>query len=356
MTSRGFARFETAIGRCGVAWGERGIEGIWLPGPARRAPAGTPPPAVRDAIAAMTALLAGEPRDLGDVAIDLSAVPPFHRRVYELARTVPPGATVSYGWIAERLGARGAARAVGQALGKNPFPIVVPCHRVVAAGGKLGGFSAAGGVATKRRMLAIERGDADADPAIAQLRRDPALARVIDAVGPCRLEVSPAPSLYAALARAIIHQQLSTKAAATIAARVEAIAPTAAALLAADDDALRGAGLSRGKLLALRDLASRAATGALPTLDELAAMSDGAIVDRLTEVRGIGRWTVEMLLIFRLGRPDVLPVDDYGLRRGLARALGRREPPSPEEVARRGARWAPYRSIASWYLWRALER
>src|SRR5262249_6386062 len=140
----------------------------------------TPPPEVHRAIDCIAALLRGEVSDLSTIALDMEQVPSFHRRVYEAARTIPPGMTLSYGDIAARVGAPGAARAVGQALGRNPFPIVVPCHRVLAAGGKIGGFSAQGGVTTKRRMLAIEGAQLngtipllDADNA---LGFDPALA------------------------------------------------------------------------------------------------------------------------------------------------------------------------------------
>ena len=177
MTVSGFALFDTAIGRCGIAWGERGVAGTQLPEAGEeetrvrmlhRFPAAgeaTPPPEVQDAIEDIVALLRGEASDLSTVALDMDGVPEFHRRVYDAARTIPPGGTLSYGDIARRVGAPGAARAVGQALGRNPFPIVVPCHRVLAAGGKIGGFSAQGGVATKRRMLAIESAWIDGAPA-----------------------------------------------------------------------------------------------------------------------------------------------------------------------------------------------
>jgi methylated-DNA-[protein]-cysteine S-methyltransferase len=170
MTAYGFTLFDTAIGRCGVAWSDRGLVGVQLPEEAdtatrermlQRFPAAAerpPPPQVRLAIDSIVALLQGEPSDLSAIALDMEDVAPFHRRVYEVARTIAPGKTLAYGEVAARLGAARAARAVGQALGHNPFPIVVPCHRVVAAGGKIGGFSAHGGTATKRRMLAIEGG------------------------------------------------------------------------------------------------------------------------------------------------------------------------------------------------------
>jgi methylated-DNA-[protein]-cysteine S-methyltransferase len=168
--SSGYALFETGIGTCGVAWGVNGVVGLVLPESSRPVAAdrlarmgpdlveAAPPfPAAIDRlIRDVRRLLDGARIDLGTVTIDLSRVPEFDRRVYEVARGIPPGQTLTYGDVATRLGDAGLARAVGQALGRNPFPIVVPCHRVVAAGGEIGGFSAAGGAATKRRMLAIE--------------------------------------------------------------------------------------------------------------------------------------------------------------------------------------------------------
>ncbi|MDJ1159550.1 methylated-DNA--[protein]-cysteine S-methyltransferase [Chelatococcus sp. SYSU_G07232] len=168
MTAYGFALFDTAVGRCGIAWGERGIVGLQLPEASeretrtrlvRRCPGAqetAPPPDVQRTIDSIVALLTGAPCDLSAVALDMETVPPFDRRVYEIARGIAPGETLTYGAIAARLGDPGLARAVGQALGRNPFPIIVPCHRVLASGGKAGGFSANGCVATKRRLLAIE--------------------------------------------------------------------------------------------------------------------------------------------------------------------------------------------------------
>ena len=170
MTDRsGIALFQTALGRCGIAWSDRGIVSVQLPEASddatrvrllRRSPQAdesTPPADVRRAIDGVTALMRGEPVDLSSIALDMEGVPPFHRRVFEIARTIPVGRTRSYGEIAALLGDPGSARAVGEALGRNPFPIIVPCHRVLTASGKLGGFSAHGGAATKRRLLIIER-------------------------------------------------------------------------------------------------------------------------------------------------------------------------------------------------------
>jgi methylated-DNA-[protein]-cysteine S-methyltransferase len=164
----GYALFDTGIGRCAVGWTADGVAYVGLPEAtaartaarvARRLPGATEsaaPTAVAAAIAGMTALLRGERVDLSDVPLDLSAVPDFDRRVYEATRTIPAGSTLTYGQVSELIGAPGAAQAVGQALGANPVPIVVPCHRVLAADGGLGGFSAEGGVETKRRILLIE--------------------------------------------------------------------------------------------------------------------------------------------------------------------------------------------------------
>ncbi len=189
---------------------------------------------------------------------------------------------------------------------------------------------------------------------------DASLARVIDAVGPFRLQLIEASSIFAALAQAIVYQQLTGKAAATIFARFCALFPsadpTAEQVLAASEEELRGAGLSRSKLLSLRDLAGRTVSGEIPTLAEIRRMEDEAIIERLTQVRGIGRWTAEMLLIFRLGRPDVLPADDYGIRKGFALAFGQAELPARKEVETYGVRWKPYRTVASWYLWRLVEQ
>jgi O-6-methylguanine DNA methyltransferase len=163
-----FTLFDTAIGRCAIAWGARGIACVQLPEAneqttrARvlqrffRAHEGAPPPEAERARKGIVALLRGEPGDLSSVRLDMGLVPPFHRRVYEAARSIPPGTTMTYGDLAKRAGVAGSARAVGQALARNPFAIVVPCHRVVAAGGGIGGFSANGGVLTKSRLLAIE--------------------------------------------------------------------------------------------------------------------------------------------------------------------------------------------------------
>jgi methylated-DNA-[protein]-cysteine S-methyltransferase len=168
MSAQGFALFDTAVGRCGIAWNARGVVGVQLPERndgatrarlLRRCPGageGSPPDDVRQVIDDIVALLRGEKRDLSGVALDLEGVTAFQQQVYAVARGIPAGATLTYGEIAKRIGDRGVARDVGEAMGRNPVPIIVPCHRVLAAGGKVGGFSAAGGVMTKLRLLEIE--------------------------------------------------------------------------------------------------------------------------------------------------------------------------------------------------------
>ena len=202
----------------------------------------------------------------------------------------------------------------------------------------------------------------DLDDAIAHLRRrDRKLGRWMERIGPLdvasrwRKPFDPTD----ALARAILYQQLSGKAAATIVGRVEAA--IGAAVLHADtlsriDDAgLRACGVSGNKTLALRDLAARDARGEIPTLREMSSLDDAAIIERLTAIRGIGRWTVEMMLMFQLGRPDVLPVDDLGVRKG-AQLLDKLEDlPRPKVLAERGEAWGPYRTLAALYLWRIVD-
>jgi methylated-DNA-[protein]-cysteine S-methyltransferase len=178
MTGESFTLFDTAIGRCAVAWTAAGVTAVVLPecsdaatgARLRRlrpgARAASPSAEAARAIAAIVALLRGEPSDSADVPLDTTGIPAFHRRVYEAVRAVAPGATSTYGAIARALGEPGAARAVGQALGRNPFVLLVPCHRVVAAGGRPGGFSAPGGLATKRRLLAIEGSPALGGPTL----------------------------------------------------------------------------------------------------------------------------------------------------------------------------------------------
>ncbi len=208
----------------------------------------------------------------------------------------------------------------------------------------------------------------DTDEALAHLRsRDAKLGALIDRVGSFNLRLDSSPEPFESLLESILYQQLNGKAAATIHARVCQLFGgicTPQSMVDIPEERLRGAGVSGNKIKALKDLAAKTLDGTVPSHAAIKKMSDADIVERLTEVRGIGSWTVEMLLIFRMGRPDVLPVTDYGVRKGFAltfqrlpksRPIEAADLPKPDVVFRRGERWRPFRSVASWYLWRACD-
>ena len=195
--------------------------------------------------------------------------------------------------------------------------------------------------------------------AIAHLRKvDPVMAGVIDAVGPCRLTPRTEWTHFDALVRSIVFQQLSGQAAATIHGRVLALigdgSETPAKISATSHEAFRAAGLSNAKARYVRNLAEHVLDGSLP-VETLHELSDEEIIAALTQVKGIGKWSAQMFLMFRLGRPDVLPELDLGVQKGIQKAYRLRKLPTPAQVLRRGARWAPYRTVASWYMWRVLE-
>ena len=189
---------------------------------------------------------------------------------------------------------------------------------------------------------------------------DLVMGGIIQAVGRYTLKANLEDTPFVALAQAIAHQQLHATAATTILKRfIENVGggtfPTPQQVLDAPDAVLRAVGFSTAKSAALKDLAAKTIAGIVPNREELLALEDLAIIERLTQVRGIGRWTVEMMLMFQLGRHDVLPVDDFGVRNGFRLAYGLRKMPSPKVLAMFGERWAPHRSAAAWYLWRAVE-
>jgi DNA-3-methyladenine glycosylase II len=189
-------------------------------------------------------------------------------------------------------------------------------------------------------------------------RIDPTLSRVIEAVGPCRLQLRTDGTHFQALTRSIVYQQLSGKAAGTILGRFNALypesSPTPEAVLATADEQLRAVGLSRQKIGYLRDLSQKVVDGTLP-LDHVHTLSDEDLISHLVQVKGIGRWTAQMFLMFRLGRPDVLPELDLGIQNAIKRAYRMRQRPTPKQVKRIGAKWSPHSSVACWYLWRSLE-
>ncbi len=217
-------------------------------------------------------------------------------------------------------------------------------------------------IRTRRKLLF------DPEEALAHLRaHDAKLAALIERVGPFAMRLDPSPSPFESLLEAILYQQLHGKAAATIHRRVREFFggdPAPQPMIDTPDERLRACGVSGNKIKAMKDLAAKTLDGTVPSHAAIKKMPDADIVERLTEVRGIGPWTVEMLLIFRMGRPDVLPVTDYGVRKGYAltfmkipksRALAAEDLPKPDVVFKRGQRWKPFRSVASWYLWRACD-
>ena len=379
-----FTTLRTDLGTVALGFSARGISRVLLPpadwcdlAPADLRRAGfetesSAPPAIAKVAKDLQAHLSGDLRDFSDVVLDTSRAPPFHLRVQRLAQSIPAGETRTYGELAALAGSSKAVRAVGSAMATNPWPLLVPCHRVFARTG-FGEYSAGSGVATKLRLLWREgyRGRTsnvtfDEHAALAHLKAaDSRLGKLIDRAGPFTMQATApkprgVPTPFSALARAIIAQQLSGKAAATIYDRVAVVLGTRAiddpsAVLALPGTKLRGAGLSQNKLLALQDLATHAVDGTLPTRAEMEGLSDEDIIERLTQVRGIGRWSVQMLLMFYLGRPDVLPVADLGVQKGFALTYGFRDLPSAQTIERAARAWTPYGSVASWYMWRAVE-
>jgi methylated-DNA-[protein]-cysteine S-methyltransferase len=381
--NQGWKTFPTALGVCGVAWSLHGVTHFCLPEAdgaaiARRlrectdirSEAKVLPAFVKRLLVSVKAHMKGDAQDFSDVPLVFAGASDFVQAVYRTACRIPPGSVLTYAELAAALGRPGAARAVGGALGRNPIPLLVPCHRIVAAGGKPGGFSAPGGLASKMALLecegvALEKPALIATPAqwrkaVAHLQRDKKMAALIARVGPIDFQPHNRAEPLTSLIAAIVSQQLSVKAAATIQKRVDAIIHVDGAahpekLLRTSDDELRAAGLSYMKVSFLKDLARKYLDGELPTAEQLQNLSNEQIIKRFTHVKGIGRWTVEMYLIFNLGRADVWPVDDLGVRKGLAQLFKLPETPSAEVAKNYGDKWSPYRSAASLYLWRSLD-
>jgi 3-methyladenine DNA glycosylase/8-oxoguanine DNA glycosylase len=244
----------------------------------------------------------------------------------------------------------------------NPVPLIVPCHRCVGGDGSMTGFSTEGGVFLKRQLLFIEGYEPDPEHAAGirfLQRRDPVMRRLIKSIGPYQAVPDRRGSPFDTLVTAIVHQQLSVKAGRTIAGRVRGLTPgprypNPEQMLSLPAAVLRGCGLSRSKTAFVKDLAGRVADGRLK-LGRLAKLSDEDVIDELTRVHGIGVWSAQMHLIFHLGRLDVLPTGDLGLRHAAGKAFGLSEHATAAQLTELGTRWQPYRSLASWYLWRSLD-
>ncbi|HEY4000845.1 MAG TPA: methylated-DNA--[protein]-cysteine S-methyltransferase [Candidatus Xenobia bacterium] len=337
---------------------------------ARRA---DPPAEVQGIIDQLIAHLSGAPQVFHGVRLDLSGATPFYRRVYEAAQAIPSGQVRSYSDLAAAVGEAGAARAVGQALARNPLPILVPCHRILTRDGKTGGFSAFGGATTKVALLSLEGvrvgrpsevavvtslfdGDCLGQAVVALEAKDERLTALLRTVGPCTLSAERPESPFAALVDSIIYQQLAGKAAEAIVRRFEGVYggfPDAEEVLQTPDEVLRAAGLSSSKIVAIQTLAQAVASGSLP-LAELIHKPDAEVRTALTALKGIGPWTVDMFLIFHLGRPDVFPTGDLGIRKAIQKLYRLRQLPEPARMEKLTTRWKPYRTVATWYLWRSL--
>ena len=309
--------------------------------------------------------LRGIPQDFSEVKLYTEHLTEFSRSVYSELRSVPPGSVTSYGQLAERLGKPGASRAVGTALGKNPFLLVVPCHRVLAQNGRLGGFSAPGGQETKEIMLAAEGfgteslwDDGEMEKGHQHLLSCSKLGPIIQQVGPCPLQPLYPDSPFGALARCIIYQQLATSAARAIESRVKTLGsppfPSAVEIQNLADSVLRDAGLSASKAETLKRLSNASLQGELKP-EELKWLPNSVVEKQVSTLKGLGPWSARIFLLFHLGRRDIFPVKDLGIRKACQSLFSRKELPKPDYMERQAKAWKPYRSLASWYLWRSLE-
>lgn len=353
-------RFQTRLGTLEAQWNGGRLAKLWLL---------DKPTAERSDTSALgdrlTAHLAGQTQDFSDIPLHTDGLSEFSLSVYRVARTVPSGRIATYMELADRLGKPGAVRAVGGALGKNPYLIVVPCHRILAAGGKLGGFSAPGGQRSKELLLAAEgwgteslfRND-EIQRGEEHLRRCPKLRPIVERVGPCPLQPLYPNAPFAALARSVLYQQLAGSAARAIENRVKALGsepfPTALELAGLEVGRLREAGVSGPKIATLKGLAEAVSTGRLAP-ETLHLLPDSEVESEVSKIKGMGAWSARMFLIFHLGRRDVFPVNDLGVRKAFQQLYGLADLPSPDLMIKKAKRWQPYRSLASWYLWRSLE-
>jgi O-6-methylguanine DNA methyltransferase len=379
----GWTTFSTSLGVCGVSWTSRGIDSFSLPvatGAAietrltsitGHAKAPSPPPCVKELIRKVRAHTKGHAQDFSEVPLSFTGISEFMLSVFQAARKIPSGTVTTYGELARLIGNPNAARAVGSALGNNPIPLLVPCHRVIASSGKLGGFSAPGGLETKVALLECEgvylgRPHALTTPAqwrkavSALQNQDEAFSRLVSSLEPLEFRPLMNQEPLTALISAIVSQQLSSKVAATILNRVNSLIlqngyPCPRKLLNTPDEDLRKAGLSFMKVLFLKDLAEKYLEGKLSPLEKLKRMSDKQIMKELNQIKGVGRWTAEMYLIFNLGRADVFPTLDFGLRKAISELFGLPSVPEPEAIEKYGELWKPYRTVASLYLWHLLD-
>ncbi len=366
--------FDTTEGSVGLGWTPRGLKSVIIgldqeQTEAELARLGTELPLISRArgdlaklVKRIKAHLKGRCDDFRDVPVQYPDRGPFSRAVLKQLRKVGPGKTVTYGELAALCGKPGAARAVGGIMGSNPMPLIIPCHRCLGRNGTLTGFSSPGGIGFKAKLLFIEGYVADPRFAegIAHLRKvDPVMKRIIAKIGPYRALPDRTRPPWESLVTAIVHQQLSVKAGQTIAGRVKDLTsgkgfPTPEEILQLEHQELRAAGLSNQKASYIQDLAAKIIDREL-NLNRLRRLDDEEVITELTKVRGIGRWSAQMHLIFHLGRLDILPTGDLGLQIAVARGYGLKENATASEMVAIAEKWAPYRSMASWYLWQGLD-
>ncbi len=367
MTAEELERFGTRLGPVEIRFGPQGVRELRLLERSSDDRGEEPPQSALGQEIAQH--LAGGGCHLSRHPIDMSGATPFEREVYREARRIPSGTVVTYGELARRLGKPTAARAVGGALGRNRHLLLVPCHRVTGAAEKLTGFSAPGGVETKRLILAAEGVGVESlfdygelARAEAVLSADPLLAPIVRAVGPCRIEPRNPGRPFAALVHSVIFQQLATSAARAIEERVQALnsgqggelpGPSQLQTLGAEN--LRACGLSQAKVDAILNLARATLEGEFDP-EELELLPDDIAIREVCKLKGFGPWSAKMVLMFHLGRRDRLPLGDLAIRKALQtldpKSAGVPDPRKRWE--RLSLRWRPYRTAASWYLWRSL--
>jgi AraC family transcriptional regulator of adaptative response/methylated-DNA-[protein]-cysteine methyltransferase len=300
-----------------------------------------------------------------DLPLDIRGTA-FQQRVWQALRTIPAGSIVSYTDVAAHLGLPKSVRAVASACAANTLAVAIPCHRVLRSDGTLSGYR--WGLERKQALLQREHKpqlpEALRTPANEHLIAcDPVWFALISKVGACGLAPNAERALrspYEALMRSIAYQQIHGRAADAILGRFLALFPASAfpepaAVLAVDAAVMRACGFSAAKTATLRGIAQKTLEGVVPTRAEAEKLSDEELIARITTLRGVGRWTVEMLLMFTLLRPDVLPIDDFGVREGWKVLKALPQQPKPKALAEVGRAWAPWRSTAAWYLWRAVE-
>ena len=375
-TKSGIYVFDTQIGHCGFAWKAHTIDHFQLPEEDAQATRALlcsktdnrkvfsrAPKPFAGLAKRVRSHLKGNPDSFKDIKVDPGARSEFTKKVYAKLRTVKPGKVVTYGQLAKMAGSPKAARAVGSAMASNPIPLIIPCHRVITSDRKLGGFSAHGGIMTKAHILFAEGVvlNAQHKKGMEHLGRvDKKMKQMIARMGPYLATEMSNTNPYESLVQAIIYQQLSYKAAASIANKFrtmygEGKYPNAEVVTKLSEEQLRKSGISIRKAGFIKGVARHALAGKL-NLAVLGQLDDEQVISSLCEIKGIGRWSAQMFLLFNLGRLDVWPVDDLGLQNALVFAYGLSRKPNPATMEKYSQKWKPYRSMAAWYLWKNLAQ